>query len=75
METLNLLLPWIQIGLSIFLIGAILLQQSGAGVGGAFGGGEGGGYNTRRGAEKVLFRATIILGIFFAISAFIALII
>ena len=75
MEILNDLLPWIQIGLSILLIGSILLQQSGAGMGGAFGGSDGGGFNTRTGAERVFFQATIVLAILFSLSAFIALII
>ena len=75
MEILLVLLPWIQIGLSILLIGSVLLQQTGAGVGGAFGGSDGGGFNTRRGMEKVLFRVTIVLAILFAISTFVAFII
>ena len=73
MEILNSILPWVQIGLSILLVGAVLLQQSGAGIGGAFGGADAGGFHTRRGIEKVLFRATIILGILLALSAFTAL--
>jgi len=75
MEFLNTILPWVQIGLSILLIGAVLLQQAGAGIGGAFGGADGGGFHTRRGMEKVLFRSTIVLAILFGLSAFIALLI
>ena len=75
MELINSLLPWIQIILSILLIGAILLQQSGAGIGGAFGGSDGGGFYTRRGFEKFLFQATIVIAILFALSAFVALLI
>ena len=75
MQLLNAVLPWIQIGLSVLLIGAILLQQSSAGVGGAFGGGDGGAYHSRRGLEKTLFHASIILGILFALTAFAQLII
>jgi protein translocase SecG subunit len=67
-------LPYIQIILSIILIAAILLQQSSAGVGGALGGGDGGGlYNTRRGFEKFLFILTIVVGIIFVSSSFIAI--
>lgn len=71
------ILPYIQIALSILLIASILLQQSGSSVGGAFGGADQGGatYHTRRGAEKILFRASIALGVLFALSAFIALLI
>jgi len=75
MEFLSSILPWIQITLSILLVGTILLQQAGAGIGGAFGGSDGGGFHTRRGMEKVLFRAAIIFAILFALSAFIALLI
>ena len=49
-----------QIVLAVLLVGAILLQQTSASAGGAFGGGDSlGGYHTRRGAEKMLFNMTI----------------
>jgi preprotein translocase subunit SecG len=68
------ILPWIQIILSGFLITLILIQQSSAGAGGAFGGSDGSGMQyTRRGAEKVLFNATIIAALGFGLVAFIAL--
>lgn len=68
------ILPYIQIILSIILIAAVLLQQSSAGVGGALGGGDGGGlYSTRRGFEKFLFYLTIVIGILFVISSFVAI--
>ncbi len=70
------ILPYIQIILAIILTGAILLQQSGAGVGGALGGGDGGGlYHTRRGFEKFLFVTTIVAGILFTASAFVAILV
>ncbi|MCK5022195.1 MAG: preprotein translocase subunit SecG [Candidatus Pacebacteria bacterium] len=75
MENLSNLLPYIQIILSILLIAVILLQQSDSGLGGAFGGDDFQGEHTKRGSEKVLFRITIILGILFIISTFLALII
>ena len=70
------LLPYIQIALSLLLIGAILIQQSDASVGSAFGGGDSFSavQHTRRGFEKVIFNATIVIGILFVISAFLALI-
>ena len=75
METVNQILPWIQISLSILLVIAILLQRSGAELGGAFGGGEGGGfYHTKRGFEKFLFYLTIVLAILFAVSAFVTIV-
>lgn len=68
------ILPYIQIILSILLIGGILLQRSEAGLGSAFGADN---MNTvqytRRGGEKTLFIATIIIAILFAVSAFLSL--
>ena len=54
----------IQIVLAIVLIILILLQQRGAALGGAFGGG-GEFYGTKRGAEKSIFRATVVVAILF----------
>ncbi|MEX0933658.1 MAG: preprotein translocase subunit SecG [Candidatus Paceibacterota bacterium] len=69
------LLPWIQITLSILLVVSVLLQQSSAGVGGIFGGADGGGFkHTRRGFEKFLFQATIVLAVLFGLSAFLTLV-
>ena len=65
------LLPYAQIILSVLLVGAILLQRTGAQVGGAFGGSDNfsSAFHTRRGLEKTLFTATIIISILFALSA------
>lgn len=70
------LLPYIQIILSVILITLILLQRTGAQVGGAFGGSDNfsSAFHTRRGAEKTLFTTTIIISILFAISALVSLI-
>lgn len=74
--TLGGVLPYIQIVLSVLLIVAVLLQQTGASLGGAFGGDNfSAGYHTRRGSEKFLFYASIVLGALFALSALIALLI
>jgi protein translocase SecG subunit len=63
-----------QIVLSAVLIVLILLQQNDASVGAAFGGGDEGGINrTRRGPEKVIFIATIVVAILFAVSSVAAL--
>ncbi len=57
-----------QIVVSLLLIGAVLLQAQGSGLGSTWSGG-GESYHTRRGIEKVLFRATIVLIVlFFLIS-------
>ncbi len=65
------LLPYAQIILSVLLVGAILLQRTGAQVGGAFGGSDNfsSAFHTRRGLEKTLFTATIIISVLFAVSA------
>ncbi|OGI64129.1 preprotein translocase subunit SecG [Candidatus Nomurabacteria bacterium RIFCSPLOWO2_01_FULL_41_21] len=69
------ILPYVQIMLSVILVLSILLQQSGAGLGGALGGGDGGSFHsTRRGFEKFLFYLSIVCGILFALTAFLAII-
>ncbi len=73
MELIASLLPGVQVVLSILLIGAILLQQRGAGLGGAFGDSAGGTYYKRRGAELFLFRSTIVLSVLFALTSLLAL--
>ncbi len=68
------ILPYVQIVLSVLLIIAVLLQQTGASLGGAFGGDNfSAGYHTRRGMERTLFWSTIVIAILFALSSFIAL--
>lgn len=57
-------LPFFQIVVSGLLIIFILLQQRGTALGSAFGG-EGGFYATRRGLQKKIFWATIVLGSLF----------
>lgn len=68
------ILPYVQITLSILLVVAILLQRTGASLGGAFGADNfSSGFHTRRGFERSLFRATIVLAVLFALSALIHL--
>jgi len=57
----------IQIVLGLLLIGAILIQNQSAGLGGAFGG-DSAIYRTKRGAEKIVFRGTIVLVILFMLA-------
>ena len=65
-------LPYIQIILSILLVAAILLQQRGSSLGGAFGGDNySSAFNKRRGAELFLFKFSIGIAILFVISTFI----
>lgn len=69
-------LPYAQIIVSVVLVAAILLQQSAAGVGGALGGSDAGGFHqTRRGFEKFLFYLSIFCAILFALFAFLSIII
>jgi len=67
-------LIWSQIVISILLIVFILLQQRGAGGSGLFGG-AGEAYQQRRGIERFLFIATIVLIVLFLASALASLII
>ena len=53
-----------QVVVAVLLIISILLQSSGSGLGGVFGG-AGAVYSTKRGIEKGLFFATIILSVLF----------
>jgi preprotein translocase subunit SecG len=63
------LISFIQIAVSVLLIGVILVQERSSGAGGLFGGGEGTFYQARRGVEKTIFIATLVLlGIFAAVS-------
>jgi len=51
-----------QILVALVLIGVVLMQAKGSGLGNIFGGSGGGdSYRTRRGLERVLFRGTIVL--------------
>jgi len=73
MQLLKSILPIIQIVLSILVIISILLQQRGGGLSAAFGG-DGNIYRTKRGVEKVIFRATIVLTALLAASAIVTVI-
>ena len=69
-------LPYIQVVLAVLLATCVLLQQTGASLGGAFGGDNfTAGYHTRRGSEKYFFWASIVLGTLFAATALVALLI
>lgn len=58
----------VEIVLAVLLITGILLQARGSGLGAAFGG-DGNIYRTRRGIEKRLHGATIVVAVgFFAVA-------
>lgn len=63
----------VQAILSVLIITAVLLQSQNGGIGPTFGGGSGS-YHTRRGLEKVLFNATIVLILLFAVASIASLI-
>lgn len=76
MDIVSTVLPYVQIILSILLTAAILLQQRGSSMGGAFGGDNfSAAYHTRRGAELFLYRFSIVVAILFVASAFLSLVI
>jgi protein translocase SecG subunit len=70
MEALTWLLPYVEIVLSLLLIVGVVLQQRGASLGGAFGGDNfASTFYKRRGAERFLFRATIVVAVLFVAVA------
>jgi protein translocase SecG subunit len=76
MQLVTTILPYAQIIISVILVTAILLQQSGAGVGGALGGSSNDAFHhTRRGFEYFLFILSIVCGVLFTLSALLTIII
>lgn len=71
---MKIILPIIQIVLSGLLIFFILAQAKGTGLGSAWGGG-GEFYRSKRGVEKLLFYATIVLVILFLASSILGIIV
>jgi protein translocase, SecG subunit len=63
----------VQIILSVAVIVFILLQARGAGLGSAFGGSSAGSvFKTRRGVERLIFNATIVFIVLFALLSVLA---
>lgn len=60
------------IGSAVLMILAILLQQRGASLGAGFGA-SGELYTTRRGLDKNLFEATVVLAVIFILSILVGL--
>ena len=69
---MNSALPIVQIVLSVLVILSILLQGRGAGLGASFGGG-GEFYRSKRGVERILFRASLLLGVLFFLSSLVSI--
>jgi len=61
------ILQYVTFGAGILMIICILLQQRGASLGAGFGS-SGELYTTRRGLDKSLFDATIVLAVIFVLS-------
>ena len=72
MQYMKPVISLVQIVLGVLLIIVIIIQQKGAGMGSAFGA-DLGFYRTKRGAEKLLFYATIVLSALFVLSSIIGL--
>ncbi len=64
-------LPYVQMGLALLLVIGVLLQQRGTGLSSTFGG-AGVGYSTKRGAEKVIFYATVVIAALFIVTSIFA---
>jgi preprotein translocase subunit SecG len=70
-----MLLNVLQIVISVILIVVILLQVKGSGFGAALGGMSGGSvYRTKRGLERTLFQATVILAVVFIFVSFLSVV-
>ena len=65
--TIDSILQILTLGSAILMVVSILLQQRGASLGAGFGA-SGELYTTRRGLDKNLFEATIVLAVVFVLS-------
>ncbi len=70
---MKLALIVVQLIISVLLGTVILLQQRGSGLGDAFGGSGGGVYRSKRGVERTLHQATIVLAVLFVAGSITAL--
>ena len=68
---MNTYLYIVQIFISIVLIGVLLLQARGSGFSATFSS-DSSIYRTRRGVEKTLFNATIVLAVIFVVISIIS---
>lgn len=69
---LHTVLKYAQAGISILLILAILVQNRSSGLSSTFGGSDTF-HVTKRGAEKVIYQATIVLAVLFVASSLVFL--
>ncbi len=54
---------------AVGLVVTVVLQNRSGGLGPVFGGGGGEAYRSKRGLEAILYNATILLAVVFAVSA------
>lgn len=65
--TIGDILQWVTVGAAVLMVLGILLQRRGASLGAGFGGSSEL-YTSRRGLDKNLHEATIILAVVFVLS-------
>ncbi|MDO8514910.1 MAG: preprotein translocase subunit SecG [bacterium] len=65
---MRLVVTILEVVVALCLTGAIILQAKGTGLGSAWGG-SGETYQSRRGVEKIVFKATIVLAVLFGALA------
>ena len=70
--TIDTILQIIMIASAILMVTSILLQQRGATLGAGFGS-SGELYTTRRGLDKNLFEATVVLAVIFVVSILVSI--
>lgn len=70
---MNPIFTTVEIIISVLLVVVIIVQSRGSASGMAFGG-QGETFRSKRGIEKILFYATIVLAAFFALVSILALI-
>ena len=70
--TINIILQIITVASAILMVACILLQQRGASLGAGFGS-SGELFTTRRGLDKNLYEATIVLAVIFVLSILVGL--
>lgn len=57
---------------AVFIIIFVLMQSQGSNLSATFGG-EGSSYRSKRGAEKIIYNATIIMAVMFVLSVILGL--
>lgn len=70
--SIDIFLQIVTVGSAVLMMAAILLQQRGASLGAGFGS-SGELYTTRRGLDKNLFEASVVLAVIFILSILVSL--